>query len=117
MDKKLQALTQKILQFRRDRDWEQFHNPKDQAISLVLEAHEVLEHFQWLSSEEMKEHVKVGKEEIGEELADCLYYLILMSQDLRIDLLEALEKKMQKNEKKYPVEKAKGKHTKYTKLK
>jgi|SRR3989304_2548749 len=117
MDSKLQKLTQQILQFRKDRNWEQFHNPKDQAISLALEAHEVLEHFQWLSPEEMKKHVKTHQKEIGEELADCLYYLILMSQDFKIDLLEAMEKKMQKNEKKYPVEKAKGKHTKYTYLK
>jgi NTP pyrophosphatase (non-canonical NTP hydrolase) len=116
MESKLHKLTKKIIKFRKIRDWEQFHNPKDQAISLALEAHEVLEHFQWLNTEEMKKHVKDHKDEIGEELADCLYYLILMSSDYHIDLLDALEKKLLKNAKKYPVEKAKGKHTKYTHL-
>jgi NTP pyrophosphatase (non-canonical NTP hydrolase) len=83
---------------------------------MVLEAGEVMEHFQWKSKEEIEEYVKTNKAEIGEEIADVLYWVLLMSHDLDIDVMEALEKKIKKNEEKYPVEKAKGKHTKYNKL-
>ena len=109
-------IIEKILAFRDARDWKQFHNPKDLAISLVLEAGEVMEHFQWKTKEEIDEYVKTHKEHIGEELADVLNYLLLLSNDLDINLEEAMEKKMEKNELKYPVEKAKGKNTKYNKL-
>lgn len=114
--KSLIDLTKRIISFRNARDWEQFHNPKDVALSLVLEATEVMEHFQWKNAEEMKKYIKTNKAEIGEELADVLYWVLLMSHDLNIDILETLEKKILKNEEKYPVEKAKGKHTKYNKL-
>ena len=113
---KLSDLTKRIIAFREARDWKQFHNPKDVAISLVLEATEVMEHFQWKNKEEIEGYVVEASGEIGEELADVLYWVLLMSHDLKIDVLEALEKKMKKNEDKYPVEKAKGKHTKYNKL-
>ena len=112
----IEKLTKKILNFRNNRDWKQFHNPKDLAISLVLEATEVMEHFQWKNKEEVEKYVKTNKDEIGEELADVLYWVLLMSKDLDIDITNALEKKIKKNEMKYPVEKAKGKHTKYNKL-
>lgn len=112
----IKNLTERIIAFRDARDWKQFHNPKDCAISLSLEASEVLEHFQWKSKEEMEKYVIEQKGEIGEELADVLYWVLLMSHDLKIDVLDALEKKIKKNEEKYPVEKAKGKHTKYNKL-
>ncbi len=114
--KKIEDLTKKIIEFRNARDWKQFHNPKDVALSLVLEATEVVEHFQWKSEEEIKEYIKTNKDEIGEELADVLYWVLLMSHDLDIDLLDALRKKIKKNETKYPIEKSKGKHTKYNKL-
>jgi len=112
----LEELTKRIIVFRDARDWKQFHNPKDVALSLVLEAAEVMEHFQWKSKEEIEKYIKTNKAEIGEELADVLYWVLLMSHDLKIDVLEALEKKISKNEEKYPVEKARGKHTKYSKL-
>lgn len=112
----IKELTKRILEFREARNWKQFHNPKDLAISLSLEAGEVLEHFQWKNSEEMEKYIKTNKEEIGEELADVLYWVLLMSHDLGIDILGALEQKQKKNEEKYPVEKAKGRHTKYNKL-
>lgn len=114
--KNVQGLTKRIIDFRDARDWKQFHNPKDLALSLVLEAGEVMEHFQWKNKEEMEKYVETNKVEIGEELADVLYWVLLMSHDLKIDILDALEKKIKKNEDKYPVEKAKGKHTKYNKL-
>ena len=114
--KTLEDLTKRIVDFRDARDWKQFHNPKDLAISLVLEASEVMEHFQWKSKEEINKYVIDNKAEIGDELADTLYWILLMGHDLNIDVLDALEKKIKKNEAKYPVEKAKGKHTKYNKL-
>ncbi len=114
--KSIEELTKKIIAFRNARDWKQFHNPKDLAISLCLEAAEVLEHFQWKSKEEIEEYVKTHKEHIGEELADVLYWVLLVSHDLDIDILDALDKKIDENEMKYPVGKSKGKYTKYNKL-
>lgn len=112
----IERLTKRIIKFRDARDWKQFHNPKDVSLSLVLEAGEVMEHFQWKNKEEMEKYIVTNKDEIGEELADVLYWVLLMGYDLKIDVLKALEKKIKKNEDKYPVEKAKGKHTKYNKL-
>lgn len=114
--KNISDLTKRIIAFRDARDWKQFHNPKDLALSLVLEAGEVMEHFQWKNKEEMERYVKENNIAIGEELADVLYWVLLMSHDLDVNVLEALEKKIVKNEEKYPIEKAKGNHTKYTKL-
>ncbi len=112
----IKELIKKIKDFRDERDWKQFHNSKDVALSLMLEAAEVLEHFQWKSPKEVDEYTKKNREEIGEELADVLYWVLLMSYDLEIDVKKALEKKLKKNEKKYPVGKARGKHIKYNKL-
>ena len=113
---KLAEITKRIVTFRNARDWKQFHNPKDLSLSLVLEAAEVMEHFQWKSKEEMEKHIIDAKDEIGEELADVLYWILLMGHDLNIDVLTALNKKMKINEKKYPIKKVKGRHTKYNKL-
>lgn len=112
----LQKLVERIVAFRDARDWKQFHNPKDLALSMVLEAAEVMEHFQWKNSEEMAEYVKTNKTDIADELGDVLYWVLLMGHDLHIDVLQALDDKLKKNEEKYPVDKAKGKHTKYNKL-
>lgn len=112
----IKDLTDKIIQYRDARDWKQFHNPKDLAISLVLEAAEVAEHFQWKSKEEIEKYIIEHKEDIAEEVADVLYWVLLISHDLNIDIVESFHKKMKQNEKKYPVDKAKGKHTKYNKL-
>ena len=112
----IKDLTKRIVSFRDARDWKQFHNPKDLALSLVLEAAEVMEHFQWKNRKEMEKHLEEKKEEIADELADTLYWILLMSHDFNINVIKALDKKITKNETKYPVEKAKGKHTKYNKL-
>lgn len=112
----IKSLTRRIVKFRDARDWKQFHNPKDLSLSLVLEAGEVMEHFQWKNAKEMEEYVRTNKSDIGDELADVLYWVLLMGHDLKIDVLKALDKKMRINEEKYPVAKAKGKHTKYNKL-
>ncbi len=113
----IKLLINQILAFRKERDWKQFHeNPKDLAISLSLEAAEVLEHFQWKSEEEIKEYIKTNKIAIGEELSDVLYWVLLLSNDLGIDIKDAFEKKMKKNALKYPINKSKGKHEKYNEL-
>lgn len=114
--KSLIALRDKLIQFRDERDWKQFHNPKDVAISLALEANEVLEHFQWKSQAEIEAYVKTNRDDIAEEMADVLNWLVLLSDDLGVDLVDAAFKKIEKNAVKYPVDKARGQHTKYTKL-
>lgn len=112
----LEELKKKVVAFRDARDWKQFHTPKDMAISLSLEAAEFLEHFQWKNESEVTEHLKHRKDEVEDELADVLYWVLLIANDFDIDLSKAFEKKLQKSGAKYPVEKAKGKHTKYTEL-
>lgn len=112
----IKDLTKRIIDFRDAREWKQFHNPKDVALSLSLEAAEVLEHFQWKNGKELDEYIESHKERIGEELSDVLYWVLLMSHDLDINILDALSKKMSKNEEKYVIEKAKGNHKKYTEL-
>lgn len=113
-----QTLTESILKFRNERDWKQFHAPKDSAIALVFEATEVLEHFQWKTDEEVRAYLanKEKKKEVGDELSDVLFWVLLMSHDLHIDLPKAFDNKMKQNRKKYPIAKAKGKHIKYTEL-
>lgn len=103
----------KILDFRKERDWKQFHLPKNLAISLVLESTEVLELFQWTKDNELP---KDKKEEFKKEMADTYYWLLLLAHDMNIDLDKALNEKMKENEKKYPVKKAKGTSKKYTEL-
>lgn len=115
-DTSLADLQKMIRKFVDDRDWDQFHNPKDLSISLALEAAEVMEHFQWKNAEEMAEHVVKMKQEVGEELADVFYWVLLLANKLDIDLVDAFEKKMDKNAAKYPIGKAKGSHKKYTEL-
>lgn len=112
----LNTLLKKLLKFRKDRDWKQFHNPKNLAISISIEANEILEHFQWLDLIESKKYAIENKEEIAEEVADVFNYLLLLSHDLKINLIEESVKKIEKNNKRYPVEKSKGSSKKYTKL-
>lgn len=98
------------------RDWDQFHNPKDLAISLSLEASEVLEQFQWKNNKEIDEYLNSHKNDIADELVDVLYWILLLSNKLDIDLVGSFNKKMLANEAKYPIEKSKGNHKKYTEL-
>jgi NTP pyrophosphatase (non-canonical NTP hydrolase) len=114
--KTLEELTRLVLDFRHERDWKQFHNPKDMALSLSLEAAEVLELMQWRNGAELDEHLKTSKHRLGEELADVLGWILLIASDQQIDLAEAFEKKIELNKQKYPVEKARGKHHKYDQL-
>lgn len=109
-----QETIDQVLQFRDDRDWKQFHNPKDLAISISLEAAELLEIFQW-SAEDVVCKDKMDK--IREELADVVNYCILMADTCGLDLDEIVREKIKRNNEKYPVEKAFGSKEKYTELK
>ena len=106
----LEKLKNRIQEYCDVRDWSQFHDPKNIAISLQLEAAEILELFQWTKDN----GIKPGKEsELSDELADVFYWTIKLASHYNIDLFEAAHAKMDKNEIKYPVEKAKGVATKY----
>lgn len=102
-----------VLKFRDDRDWKQFHNPKDLAISISLEAAELLEIFQWSGSDVSSEN-KIEK--IKEELADVLNYCVLLADVCGLDMDEIVQEKLKCNNEKYPVEKAKGNSHKYNEL-
>ncbi len=112
----IQQLTDKIKKFVKDRDWEQFHNHKDLALSLVLEAAEVLEHFQWKNGIELDEYISLHKEDLADELADVFYWVLRISDKLGIDIIKAHKSKLEKAKLKYPVDKARGNNKKYTEL-
>ena len=112
----IKKITKKIKKFRDERDWKQFHNHKDVALSIVLEAAELLEHFQWKNKKEVETYVKKNKNEIQDEIADVAIYLFELSDNLRIDIKKAIDEKLLKNAKKYPLNKAKGNYIKYNKL-
>jgi dCTP diphosphatase len=114
MDSKIDQLLMNLLAFRRERDWEKFHSPRNLSISISIEAAELLEKFQWQIGEISASSQL--KEEAEKEIADIFIYLLLISNDLGIDLLEAARIKIEENKNRYPVEKAFGKATKYDKL-
>lgn len=114
----LAALTKAALAFRDEREWKQFHNFKDLAITLTLESAEVLEHAQWKTTRELEQHLADARtrEEVADELADVLHVLLLLAEHANVDLAEAFHAKLGKTAKKYPVEKARGSAKKYDKL-
>ena len=112
----LQELTAMCLRFRDERDWKQFHTPKDLAINLSIEAGELLELMQWRNEAELRDHLAKHQEDLADELADVLHSVLLLADAQGIDLGAAFVNKMRKNEAKYPVEKARGNATKYDKL-
>jgi NTP pyrophosphatase (non-canonical NTP hydrolase) len=116
MMSEIREITEKIKKFRDERDWMQFHDAKNMAISIILEASELLEHFQWKSSKEVEECIGKNKSEIQDEIADIAMYLFELADNLGIDLIKAMSKKLGKNGQKYPVAKAKGHHKKYNML-
>ncbi|HIY58469.1 MAG TPA: nucleotide pyrophosphohydrolase [Candidatus Tetragenococcus pullicola] len=109
----LNDLMQKVNKFRDDRNWRQFHNEKDLAISINLEASELLELFQWQTSEET---VEEKLPELKEELADVLIYAFMLADNLDLDIKEIMEAKLKLDELKYPVEKSKNSNKKYDEL-
>jgi NTP pyrophosphatase (non-canonical NTP hydrolase) len=115
-DDSLAKLMRDAMKFRDARHWKQFHNFKDLALTLSLEANELLEHAQWKNGRELKKHLKDQKEHVADELADVLHLVLLLAEHLDVDLPEAFARKMTKNEKKYPVAKARGTSKKYDQL-
>lgn len=113
----MQEVIDKIIQFRDERNWGQFHNPKDIAISLSIESSELLECFQWKNNQEIEELLNTNyKIKIQEEIADIEIYLLLLCNQLDIDIKEAVMDKLEKNKLKYPIDKSKGNAKKYTQL-
>jgi len=113
----IEDLYMKVIEFRDLRDWKQFHNPKDLAISLSIEASELLEIFQWKSQAEIMDMLDSQvKTKIEEEAADIMIYLLTFCHEASIDLAAVVSDKLEKNDKKYPVSKAKGSSKKYNQL-
>lgn len=110
----LEQLKMRIRQFVEERDWDQFHSPKNLSMALIAEAAELVEHFQWLTEEQSKSLGQQNLEKVQEELADIQIYLIRIADKLNVDLLDAVRKKIEVNEKKYPPEKVFGSSKKYT---
>ena len=106
---KLDILKERIDKFNKDRDWDKFHTPSNLAKSISIEASELLECFQW-------DNDNFNLQDVKEELADVMNYCLQMSMVLNMDIIDIINKKMDKNEKKYPINKAKGISTKYDKL-
>lgn len=110
----IQDWKERIAAFAKERDWEQFHTPKNLAMALSVESSELVEHFQWLTEKQsFLENDLEKKNEVAEELADILTYLIRISDRLDINLCDALEKKIVKNAEKYPADRVKGSAKKY----
>lgn len=107
------SVMEKINQFRDERNWRQFHNEKDLALSITLEASELLELFQWKSAEDV---VESKRERLAEELADILIYSYMFADNLDFDINEIIEQKLVKNAEKYPVDKSKDNNSKYNEL-
>ena len=113
---RLEQLRVRLAAFAAERDWDQFHNPKNLAMALAGEAGELLEHFQWLTFEQAAHLPRATRTEVALEAADVLLFLVRLCDKLDIDLAAACEEKLALNAKKYPVHKSRGRATKYTKL-
>jgi len=112
----LHDLAARVLRHRDERDWAQFHTPKELAVSLVVEAAELLALMQWKTGEDLSAALAARRDRIRDELADVLHSLLLLGSDLNVDLGTALEQKLQHDAAKYPIEKARGRADKYTEL-
>lgn len=112
----INELTNIVTQFRDEREWKQFHNPKDLSMAISIESSELMEHFLWKTHDESIAYINNHKDAVADELADVLAYVLSFADVTDIDIAKALKNKMKKNELKYPIAKAKGKSTKYTKL-
>lgn len=110
------TLRDELRTFAADRDWDQFHTPKNLATALNVEAAELLEHFQWLKDDESRNLPDPVRQAVAEEIADVLLYLVRIADKLDVDLVEAARRKIELNAKKYPVALARGNATKHTNL-
>ena len=112
----IRRLAVQLEQFAKDRDWQQFHSPKNLASALVVEAGELLEHFQWMTEQQSRELAPDKRDAVAAEMADVLLYLIQLSDTLDIDLIASARTKLDLNELRYPVERARGNSKKYDEL-
>lgn len=115
--KELEQIKLQLRQFANDRDWDQFHSPKNLSMALIAEAAELVEHFQWLTEEQSKALKPAQLEQVKEELADIQIYLIRLADKLNVDLIKAVSEKIESNAKKYPSDKVRGSSKKYTEYK
>ncbi len=104
----LNDLTARLVEFARERDWERFHSPKNLCMALGGEVGELMEHFQWLTEDASRNLPPEKREQVGEELADCLLYLIRLAERLGIDPIAAAQRKLEINERRYPAERVRG---------
>lgn len=111
---RLTELRDRLRGFVRERDWEQFHSPKNLAMAMIVEAAELVEHFQWSTEQESRELNDEQRIKVEQEIADTFVYLLRLSDVLGIDLIDAAHRKMDLNAKKYPADKARGRNDKYT---
>ena len=116
MATELDALLEAVRQFARDRDWEQFHSPKNLACALSVEAAELLEHFQWLTDEQSRALTEAKRDRVEQEIADVFLYLLQIADKLNNDLLPAAQRKLIANAAKYPPDQSRGTSKKYTEL-
>lgn len=112
----IENLLSRIRKFAEERDWEQFHSPKNVSMALAVEAAELLEHFQWLTEDESRNLDADKKQLVAEEVADVFLYVLRICDEIDIDLVKVANQKIDKNALKYPVEKVKGNSKKYTEL-
>ena len=111
---RLDALRERLRAFVQERDWEKFHSTKNLAMAMIVEAAELVEHFQWMTEQESKEIAPEKRDQVAHEIADTFIYLLRMSDVLGIDLIDAAHAKMDLNAKKYPADKVRGSNAKYT---
>lgn len=112
----LDDLTKRIVQFRDERDWKQFHSPKNLAGSIVIESAELLETLQWSSDASLADDVEANRADIARELADVVIYCLLLAHDARVDLESAIDQKLVENGAKYPIATSRGRREKYDEL-
>ena len=112
--KDLQELQQRLKRFAIERDWEQFHSPKNLSMALMVEASELAEHFQWLTQKQSHELPADKVEEVSLEMADIFIYLMRLTEQLGVNLLDAVERKININEQRYPADKVRGSSKKYS---
>jgi NTP pyrophosphatase (non-canonical NTP hydrolase) len=112
--KDLQELQQRLKRFAIERDWEQFHSPKNLSMALMVEASELAEHFQWLTQKQSQELPADKLEEVALEMADIFIYLMRLTEQLGVNLLDAVERKININEQRYPADKVRGSSKKYS---
>lgn len=114
MSDNLEALRARVNAFVAARDWAQFHSPKNLAMAMIVEAAEVVEHFQWMTEADSRQLTAQQREQVGQELADTFVYLLRIAEVCGIDLLAATHAKIDLNAQKYPVEQCRGSNAKYT---